>query len=101
MNDYAELEYKEGNTKFNYEDYCKAKGFNLRNEISKEQSIREFFKEKYKISENDLTDEVLTTFLDRAKIKRVQTARIINPMVIFINNQRLILHLILPELYIV
>jgi len=83
MNDYADLECKEGNTKFNYEDYCKTKGFNLRNEISKEQSIREFFKEKYKISDNDLTDEALRTFLDKAKIKRVKTARAINPMVIF------------------
>ena len=57
--------YRKNTNKFNYFDYYKAKGFNLRNEVAKERSLTDFFKQKYKVESIGLGEDKLMQIIGK------------------------------------
>ena len=49
---------------FDYNEYYNNQAFDLKNEITKEKAIKDFFKQKYKIESEELAEDKLRDFLD-------------------------------------
>jgi len=54
---------KDENSKFDYFEYCKKRGFDVQNELAKEKNIKDFFLQKYRIQSFSLGDHIMRKFL--------------------------------------